>query len=365
MSQLGLGMAHDDAPTGRAARRGGSGRGPLLVALAALVVVALGVFFGVRSLSGGTPEDFTGDGSGSGTVSVVVAKGDSLRTIGRTLTDAGVVAGVDTFVNAAESAPRAQSIAPGTYQLHVGMSSDSAVALLLDPASRQVLKVAVPEGWRLEKTVAAAAKGTGIPADQLTEALSRAGSLGLPAYAEGNPEGFLFPATYEFQPGVTSDAVVTAMLKRFGQAATDADLEASAKALGRTPLEVLTVASILEIEGTPEDYDKVARVIYNRLKAGMRLQLDSTVNYALGTTDLHLTAEQLKVDSPYNTYRNKGLPPGPINSPGDAAIQAALAPASGTWLYFVTTDPATQTTEFATTYADFLKLKRKFQANAG
>jgi UPF0755 protein len=362
MSQLGLGMSHDDAPTGRAARRG-SARGPLLVALAALLVIALGVFFGVRSLSGGSSQDFSGDGTG--TVSVVVAKGDSLRTIGRTLTDAGVVSGVDVFVNAAESDPRAQSIAPGTYQLHAGMSAESAVALLLDPSSRQVLKLAVPEGWRVEKTLAAAAKATGIPEDQLKESLSRAGSLGLPAYSQGNPEGFLFPATYEFQPGVTSDAVVAAMLKRFGQAATAADLEASAKAIGRTPLEVLTVASILEIEGSPDDYDKVARVLYNRLKAGMRLQLDSTVNYALGTASLHLTADQLKVDSPYNTYINKGLPPGPINSPGDAAIQAALAPAAGTWLYFVTTDPTTQTTEFATTYADFLKLKKKFQANAG
>ena len=127
----------------------------------------------------------------------------------------------------------------------------------------------------------------------------------------------------------------------------------------------LTEKAFLEIEGSPDDYDKVARVIYNRLKAGMPLQLDSTVNYALGTANLHLSAADLKVDSPYNTYRNKGLPPGPINSPGDAAIQAALAPASGPWLYFVTTDPTTQTTEFATTYADFLKLKKKFQANAG
>jgi UPF0755 protein len=228
-----------------------------------------------------------------------------------------------------------------------------------------VKKLAVPEGWRLDKTVAAASKATGLTADSLNESLARAGALGLPAYAEGNPEGFLFPATYEFQPGVTSDAVVSAMLKRFGQAAKDADLEASAAAAGRTPLEVLTVASLLEGEGRPEDYDKIAQVIYNRLKAGMRLQLDSTVNYALGTSDLQLSAEQLATDSPYNTYRNKGLPPGPINSPGDAAIQAAIAPASGTWLYFVTTDPTTKTTEFATTYKDFLKLKKKFQANAG
>jgi UPF0755 protein len=362
MSQLGLGMAPDDTSSDRARRSGGS-RGAVLLALLALVVVALGAFLGIRSLSGGSADDFSGDGTGS--VSIVVAKGDSLRQIGKTLTDAGVVASEDSFVNAAQSDPRASGIAPGTYVLHQSMSGEAAVALMLDPSSRQVKKLAVPEGWRMERTVAAAAKATGLTTDQLNESLSRAGSLGLPAYAEGNPEGFLFPATYEFQPGVTPDAVVKAMLARFGQEARDSELEASAKALGLSPLQVLTVASILEIEASPDDYDKVARVIYNRLKAGMPLQLDSTVNYALGLSSLHLTADQLATDSPYNTYKNKGLPPGPINSPGDAAIQAALAPAKGPWLYFVTTDPKTKTTEFATTYPQFLALKKKFQANAG
>jgi UPF0755 protein len=118
-------------------------------------------------------------------------------------------------------------------------------------------------------------------------------------------------------------------------------------------------------ESAPEDYDKVARVVFNRLDKGMPLQLDSTVNYALGTSNIQLTAEQLKTDSPYNTYVNKGLPPGPINSPGEAAMTAVLNPAKGDWLYFVTTDPKTLTTEFATTYDEFLVLKRKFQSNVG
>jgi UPF0755 protein len=236
---------------------------------------------------------------------------------------------------------------------------------MLEPSSRVVQKVVVPEGWRFERTVAAAAKATGLSPDAIKESLSRAGSLGLPAYAEGNPEGFLFPATYEFQPGVTSDQVVTTMLSRFRQEATDADLASAAKAKGLTPLQVVTVASILEIEGAPRDYAKIARVLYNRLNTGMPLQLDSTVNYALGTQSLHLTAAQLATNSPYNTYLNKGLPPGPINSPGDAAIQAALNPAKGSWIYFVTTDPKTKTTKFATTYAQFLVLKAEFQANAG
>jgi UPF0755 protein len=363
MSQLGLGMEPDTGAHARRERRRGSGGRAVLVAVAALLAVGLAAFLGIRSLGGAaTSQQFTGDGDGSATV--VVTKGDSLRQIGQTLAAAGVVADEASFTDAAESDSRAQSIAPGTYTLHQHMSGEAAVALMLDPSSRQVKKLAIPEGWRMDRIIAAAAKATGLSQDALKESLSRAGTLGLPAYAEGSPEGFLFPATYEFPPGVTSDQVVSAMLKRFQQAATDADLEASAKAIGRTPLEVVTVASILEIEGAPDDYDKVARVLYNRLDKGMRLQLDSTVNYALGVSTLKLNAAQLKTDSPYNTYVNKGLPPGPINSPGDAALQAALNPAAGPWMYFVTTDPKTKKTEFATTYDQFLVLKRKFQ-NAG
>ncbi|MBI1377151.1 MAG: endolytic transglycosylase MltG [Frankiales bacterium] len=362
MSQLGLGMVHDDPGTGRR-RRTGRGAGAVLVALLALVVVAAAVALALRSASGGSVDDYTGDGTG--TVSVVVAKGDTVRQIGRTLAAAGVVATEQAFVDAAANDPRSQSIVPGTYQMRSQMSGAAAVALMLDPASRQVVKIAVPEGWRVDRIVAQVVQTTGLSVDEVKGALSRAGTLGLPAYAEGDPEGFLFPATYEFQPGVGADEVVTAMLQRFDQAAQQAGLEAGARRLGLTPLQVVTVASILQIEGDTSDYPKVARVIYNRLAQGMPLQMDSTVNYALGTNNLKLSASDLKTDSPYNTYLNTGLPPGPISAPGDDALHAALHPAKGSWLYFVATDPANHVTEFATTYDQFLALKRKYQANAG
>jgi UPF0755 protein len=359
MSQLGLGMAPDDAPVRR--RRS---RGPLavLIAVVALAVVGVGAFLALTSLTGGA-SDFQGDGTGS--VTVVVKKGDSLSAIGRTLAGAGVVADEGAFVDAASSDPRAQGISPGTYVLRSGMSGQAALALMLDPSSRKVAKVVVPEGLRLDKTLSIASKATGIPLDALKAAATKAGSLGLPDYAEGNPEGFLFPATYEFQPGASADDVVKAMLERFDQAATDVDLQAAAAQRGLDPLEVVTVASILEVEVAPADYAKAARVLYNRLDKGMRLQLDSTVNYALGKSDLKLTAADLATDSPYNTYKVKGLPPTPISSPGEAALQAALTPDDGTWLYWVTTDLDKRTTEFATTYDQFLVLKKKFQASAG
>ena len=361
MSQLGLRMTYDEPPKGRK----GVGRStilPIIGSLAALGIVALMAIVGIRALAGG-PNDFSGDGTGS--VSVVINPGDSIRQMGRTLANAGVIATSDAFVSAADSDKRAQSISPGTYKLRTGMSAAAAISLLLDPTAKDVKRLVIPEGWRADKILATASKVTGIPLDELKASFSHASDLGLPGYAKGNAEGFLFPATYEFAPKATADDVVQAMIKRVNKEAASINLESAAAAQGLTPLQVVTMASILEVETPPAVYGKGARVLYNRLDRNMRLQLDSTVNYALGTQDLQLTADQLNVDSPYNTYKHKGLPPGPINSPGDAALQGALNPAKGQWLYFLTTDPATQTTEFANTYDEFLALKRKYQANVG
>jgi UPF0755 protein len=118
----------------------------------------------------------------------------------------------------------------------------------------------------------------------------------------------------------------------------------------------------LEGEVIPEDFAKVAAVVYNRLEAEMPLQFDSTVSYALGLDELELSKEQLETQSPYNTYQVKGLPPTPINSPGESALEAALAPAKGKWLYFVTVNPDTGETKFAKTYEKFLQLKAEYRA---
>ncbi len=123
------------------------------------------------------------------------------------------------------------------------------------------------------------------------------------------------------------------------------------------------MASLVQAEGQPADFAKVSRVIYNRLDQGMKLQLDATVNYALGRSTLKLTNQDITVDSPYNTYKVTGLPPTPINSPGEQALEAALAPAAGDWLYYVTVNPTTGETKFTSSYSEFLKFKAEFQAN--
>jgi UPF0755 protein len=150
------------------------------------------------------------------------------------------------------------------------------------------------------------------------------------------------------------------MIKRFNQAATEQQLEATAKANGLTPYDVIIMASIIEKEVAPVDQAKAARVLLNRLAAPMRLQLDSTLNYELDSNAVILTDEQLQADSPYNTYTNDGLPPGPIANPSEAAINAVLNPEDGNWLYWVTVNLDTKETKFAATNNEFLIYKQEF-----
>ena len=185
-------------------------------------------------------------------------------------------------------------------------------------------------------------------AAQFNAALKDTDALGLPAYAKGNPEGYLFPSTYPFGPTEKPIDMLTDMVDRWKQAAVDNDLVAGAQEVGKTPAEVMTIASLIQAEGRGDDMPKVSRVIYNRLDGpgdqqgtnGL-LQIDATINYALHRKGVvAVTEEETHVDSPYNTYDNAGLPPGPINSPGDDAIQAALNPVDGPWYYYRDGQPA-------------------------
>jgi len=355
VSELGLGTPDTRASTRHVRRRRGHSALATFIALAVVVgLIGAAAYFGRNALSGilpdgGGPEDFAGPGTGA--VSVQVAAGDSVTTIGATLADAGVVATQDAFIDAAAGNPAAIGIQPGTYELRLEMSAAGALAVLVDAANRLVELVTLPEGLRLEEALNRLATGAGVTVPELEAAAADAATIGLPAYAGGKLEGFIFPATYEFEPDATAAEVLTATVTRFGQAATDVSLEAGASALQISPLEAVTVASIVEAEASrAEDRPRVARVIFNRLAAGMRLQMDSTVHYAVGTAgDVFTTDEEREIDSPYNTYRAAGLPPGPIGSPGEEAMIAALAPAAGDWRYFVTVNLDTGETRFART----------------
>lgn len=337
-----------------------------LAVLVALAVLIGGFYFavtkGVELVRDqfADPEDYPGPGRGK--VTFQVEQGDSVAEMGRGLKEAGVVASVQAFLNAAAAEPDASAIQVGFYPMKKEMAAADAVEVLIDPANILRETVTVPEGLRVVDIVEVLAKNTDFSKAQYQRVLDQPQKLGLPDYANGNPEGYLFPSTYDLGPDATPRSILAGMVDRWEQAAADADLEAAAAELGYTPHELMTVASLVEAEaGRDQDRGKVARVIYNRLEGeetnGL-LQIDATVNYAadqdLGAVP---TTEDLEIDSPYNTYQNPGLPPGPIEAPGDAAIAAAANPTEGDWYYYVTVNLRTGETKFAETYDEFLTYK--------
>ena len=352
MSELGLGTPTDvrSAPQVRP-RRGRSALATLLALGIVVAVVGGAAYVGRNALTGAFagPEDFAGPGLG--TVRAEIQPGDSVSTIGTRLTELGVVASADAFVDASESEARATSIQPGSYDMRLQMAAADALALLIDPSNRLFYEATLPEGLLLAESLARLAEATGIPLAELEAAARAPRELGLPAYANDFVEGFIFPATYEFEPGANAPAVLAETVVRFEQAAAALDLVAGAKTLGVEPLDVVVIASIIEAEATRvEDRARVARVLYNRLEMRIRLQLDSTVKYVVGVDgDIFTTEQDRATESPYNTYLVDGLPPGPISSPGEAALEAALHPAEGNWLYFVVVDLETGETRFAAT----------------
>ena len=200
--------------------------------------------------------------------------------------------------------------------------------------------------------------------------LDNPAQLGLPDYAEGNPEGYLFPATYDFGPDATPATMLKAMVTRWRQAADDADLENAAAALGYTPQELMTVASLVQAEGRGDDMPKIARVIYNRIEnpgtAGHHRQAADRRHGQLRRSATTLGAVPTAGRPERSTRRttptqNVGLPPGPIESPGDDAIAAAAHPADGDWLYYVTVNLKTGETKFTETYDEFLQYKQELR----
>jgi UPF0755 protein len=333
-----------------------------LVIIAALALVGLVVARGVDGLRSlfGAPADYSGSGFGS--VVVQIHDGDTLSRIGQELKTAGVVRSVGAFTKAASENEHAATIGPGFYRLRRHMKASLAVALLLDPKSLVASRVVVPEGMQLRDILTRVAKETQISSADLQRAAASPASLGVPSWGRGHPlEGFLFPATYDFAPDTTASQALSAMVARFNQAASQADLLAGARRLGYTPYQVLTLASIVQHEGRLDsDFPRIAEVFYNRLHRDIALGSDATLIYALGHGGL--TNSDLKNPTPYNTRLHKGFPPTPIDSPGDLALAAALHPSSGNLLYFVTIDKAGHTA-FATTDAQFQQLVAESRRN--
>ena len=365
---------YDYVPGGR--RRKGRGLKGCVAVLVALVVL-LGGFYvvltqGVSLIADQFqgPDDYPGPGTGS--VEFTVNEGDTTAQIGRNLKAEGVTKSVQAFIDAAAGEPDSSGIQVGDYELQKQMKAADALEVLIDPANLIGFPtVTIPEGLRLTEIVSTLAENTDVPERAWNRALQQPDRIGLPDYAEGNAEGYLFPATYEVKPGMKPVAILKMMVARWNEAAEAADLEAKAAELGHTPAELMIIASLIEAEGRGDDMPKISRVIYNRLdgpgdKGGTNgtLGIDASIAYGLGLSpgSTELTPEQLAEDTPYNTRIHAGLPPTPIEAPGDDAIAAAANPAEGDWYYYVTVDLSTGETKFYEDYDGFLEGRDEYKA---
>ena len=329
----------------------------VLVALA--VIVGGGWFVGNRAwdafMDFRTQEDYISV-AGLEDVQVTIPAGSTMGQMATMLQEANVVKSADTFTKYARSRPdEAARIQAGTYNLRTEISAQSAFDRLLDPANIVRNMMRIPEGLRLSEALAQISERTKIPQEELQAVIDDPAELGLPEWAGGKAEGFLYPETYEIGADPTALSVLQIPVNHFKKVAAEIDFEnrAASTPLG-DPYQTLVMASIVEREArSAEDRAMVARVFYNRLEKGMPLQSDATTAYANNTTGRAATTDaERALDSPYNTYHPSTagkLTPGPISSPERSALEAALAPAEGDWLFFVTVDLDTGETKFTNT----------------
>lgn len=328
----------------------------IIVVLALLVVAGgAGAFVWINyedrvreALGWELPNDYPGTGNGTEIV-VTVSQNDFGDDVARNLHDLKVTRSFDAVYDLLlerEAAGDPVVFFPGSFRLQGEMSAESAVAAITDPANQLLNQVLITEGMSYEGALEQIAIATDIPLDELRAAADDYTSFGVPADAP-NLEGWMFPATYSFDPGVTAhDAIQVTVDKMFE----------TLDALGVAPenrLNILKMAALVQRESGPnvEDMYKIARVFTNRIDKDMLLESDATVAYGTGNTHTVWTteAERQNPDNLYSTYFHKGLPYGPIGLPGEDALKAAITPADGPWLFFVPINLQTGETVFSET----------------
>ncbi|GAA2747456.1 endolytic transglycosylase MltG [Kitasatospora cinereorecta] len=314
--------------------------------------------YGIYQSHFGPPPDYSGEGSGS--VNIIIKEGATGEAMALALKNADVIKSVKAFTNAYGKNPKANTIQPGTYTMHHQMSGQAAVQELVESNGGNVLIIS--EGKKATDIYAAIdAKLKLQKGATATIAKDQVANLGLPAYAQGNLEGFLYPTRYSITEGMKPEDLLKQMVANATQHYQDLKLDEGAQKIGlKNGYEVIIEASILQAEGNNSaDFGKMARAMYNRLNTNAgppkgtwgRLELDTTLQYELGRTNF--TQAEHDKDTPYNTYKRKGLPPTPISNPGDEAIKAVLNPTPGDWVYWIAMNP--QETRFAATWDDHLK----------
>ncbi|QWF84299.1 hypothetical protein HUW46_07749 [Amycolatopsis sp. CA-230715] len=354
----------DDRPPRRGRREKKRRAFGWVAAIAVIALLAGGAWFGIDKIFG--YEDFEGDGTSD--VLVQVMGGDSTNAIGTRLAESGVVASPKAFVKAAEDDSRVRSVQPGYYQLKKQMSGTSAVSRLIQPTARvgvlqlragtQLDDIKQPDQSTTDGVYAQLAKAscanldgasTCVPVEELRKVAEDGDlvALGVPKWAadavaktdkKRRIEGLIAPGVYDVKPGWNATELLSAVFKESADRMQEAGLPDGPKQATMTPYQTLVIASLIEREGIKKDFEKVSRVIYNRLAKNMKLELDSTVNYVLDRPMVRTNRDDRSRPGPYNTYLNTGLPPTPISAPSKEAIAAAQKPADGEWLFFVKCD---------------------------
>ena len=309
-----------------------------------------------------TVEDYA-DEDGTADVTITIPAGTSLSKISDILVQADVVKTAKAFDRAAAASADAKKIQAGQYKLRTQIPAKTALAMLLDTKNQIHNRFQVPEGLRLSQILPLLVKATGVPETEFKKALKDRDALGVPAWMGKSNEGFLFPDTYDIPDKPTAASVLKLMVDRFNDVVAKVDLEQKASDLGLSPYEALTLASIVEREAaTQEDRSKASRVFLNRLDINMPLQSDATVAYANKITGrVTTTPKERQLQSPYNTYLHRGLPPGPITAPVQKALEATLNPAEGSWQYFVVINLDTGETVFSNTDDEHYAAVEKFR----
>ena len=289
---------------------------------------------------------------------VVIPQGATGDKIAKLLFEKGVVKSPRAFFAAATANKLSKNIQPGTYRVETRIPGTEAVSQLLE-SKRRLLVLLIREGERAYE----------LKNDLLDLNFSKSEvdrifnqKIFVEGFGERDFEGFLFPATYNLTPQESVSSVRDRLLKKFISSIEDLDFISQAKLRDLSPYEALIIASIVQAEGFDErDFGKVATVIFNRLRLGMPLQMDSTILYALKERRIAVTKKDINIASSYNTYNRRGLPPTPIGNPGIDALSATINPEPGEWLYFVTVAPTE--TKFTKSYEEFLVFKKEFKRN--
>jgi UPF0755 protein len=297
-------------------------------------------------------------------VQVTIKSGSSTRQIGQKLANTGVVANANMFRVRARAMGADGRLKAGVYDLATGMPYDLVIDRLKAGPPIKYVTVTIPEGFTVAQIAARLEKQAGIPKAEFLR-LAEGGASEfvkdhpyLDKAYHGSLEGYLFPKTYRFRDGVNAHDAVEVMLDQFDKEIGQVDLSA-ADARGFTLPEIVTIASIIEREAQlDKERPLVSSVIYNRLERNMRLEICATIEYVLPHKKFRLTYRDLRIDSPYNSYKYGGLPPGPISNPGLASLQAAANPPRTDYLYYVLTGKDGSHTYTATLKA-FLKAKQK------